>query len=153
MPRLRSVSWWTTRMSRRGTSAIIPNRSKCGWAAMSSLMNLVAWASSTLAGSDEDRSSRPRSVSRTESQISIWNRESDRYPEQCVTNRPLEHIFWEFVSWLSTSIEVLVSTYVSPFKDLYKSAHLAHCMYIECYYFELSLCFLLSLSLLCILYS
>ena len=77
-------------------------------------------------------------VSRMKSRSGIRNQELDRYPDQYVTGKPLEaygpslldrHIFWEFVSWLNTSIEVLVSTSVGPFKDSYKSAHIAYCMY------------------------
>ena len=51
------------------------------------------------------------------------------------------------------SIEVHVSTYVSPFKDLYKSAHWAHCMHIVFIIFEIEFTFYsLCLSrVLCIL--
>ena len=42
------------------------------------------------------------------------------------------------------SVQVHVNTFVSPFKDLYKSAHWAHCIVTE-YYFEIE--FMLSYSL------
>ena len=74
--------------------------------------------------------------------ISWISQEPDRCPDRClhlsVTGRPLEaydprlvrrHIFKSRCQSFGVSIEVLVNISISPFKDLYKSAHRAHCMY------------------------
>mgnify|MGYP007105634476 CR=1 FL=1 len=63
--------------------------------------------------------------------ISSISQEPDRCPNQTVTSRPLEasdpslvcrHILRSQCLSIGTSIQVLASTSVSPFKDLYKSA-------------------------------
>ena len=64
--------------------------------------------------------------------IGIRNQELDCNLDRIVTGRPLEAydhslvrrpIFWSQCQSLDTSIEVHVNTFVSPIKDLYKSAH------------------------------